>query len=228
MLHLCNMTKERYHQEVAELAQLHPTNPLLADLKKGHNVLSELYLTRAWQMYRATAPLPTVPSMAPIASPTAHNLAKDDILNDLFRKKGHIGREMRAMRTNQLLTAKTDTERKAAMQALDQKQSEWAAVQRSIRVVEATGQLPEAEPITPDMIVDYTTLTDFQLLAHLNSARASHSRTKAKIEKYDADVMQPKHPKYALWKQQEADLVRYENNKTYIQIEIEKRKNGKK
>lgn len=230
------MTEKRYFEEVSKIEKLDPGNIFLGRLRTAHTAVTEAYLVAAWKRVPKTATVAKVIEAAPIpALPTKKLKVDDDVLNSLFREKGHIGREMRKVRANRLLDAKSPAERKAVMRELDEMQGNWAIVQRKIRVYEQTGALPVAvannyatEQEAKEKVEDWGALSDLQLSSKLQSISVMASRLKTKIQKLDPSVMNPVHPFYPTWQKMEADLKRYEMDKRLVTVEIKKRKDGEK
>ena len=225
------MTSERYHKEVSEIAQLDPTNIFLPSLRAAHTAATEAYLSAAWKIVNSREAAKTNGSTGPVVSKPAN----PEAVNDLFRKKGHINREMRRIKATGLTIETPLQDRRRLMQQLDGMQAEWAVIQRQIRVWELTKELPtaaivahNAEATLQERIADLDTLSDLELSARLNTARACHSRKKSAIEKTDPSVMDPLHPKHKAWQRAETALVEYEHLETEInrRKEAAKQKNG--
>ena len=135
------MTEKRYFEEVKKIESLDPGNVFLPRLRGAHTAVTEAYLIAAWKRVPKTAQK-TVIVKEVEASPTPQYKKPridDDVLNSLFREKGHIHREMCKVRANRLLDAKSPAERKAVMRELDEMQGNWAIVQRKIRYMSKRG-----------------------------------------------------------------------------------------
>jgi hypothetical protein len=238
------MTEKRYFEEVNKIERLDPGNLFLPRLRGAHTAVTEAYLMAAWKRVPKTAKTIIVKEVESSPNTPRREIGTgqykkpkidDDVLNNLFREKGHIGREMRKVRANRLLDAKSPAERKAVMRELDEMQGNWAIVQRKIRVYEQTGALPvviantyATEQEAKEKVEDWAELSDMQLLSKLQSIRVCHSRLKKKIEGLDPSVMDAVHPFYKNWQKMEADLKRYELDKRLVEVEIKKRKDGEK
>lgn len=229
------MTEKRYKEEVAEIATLDPSNIFLPSLRagRGDSAASLAYLSAAWKIVREKNEAPL--SSAANPSATAMKTVTPEAVNDLFRRKGHLHREMCAMKCNALMAATTVAERKRVMLQLDEKQSEWATIQQQIRLWDNFKQIPiplsishNADASLQERLADLDKLTDLELAAKLNTARGSHSRKKAQIEKFPPSVMEEKHPQHKRWVKAETALKEYEREKLHIETEIKRRKEAAK
>ena len=232
------MTEKRYFEEVKKIESLDPGNVFLPCLRGTHTAVTEAYLVAAWKRVPKTAQKTVIVKEVEASSPPPQYKKPridDEVLNSLFREKGHIHREMCKVRANRLLDAKSPAERKAVMRELDEMQGNWAIVQRKIRVYEQTGALPvvvannyATEQEAKEIVEDWTTLSDIKLASKLQSLSTCYSRLKTKIENLDPSVMNAVHPFYPTWQKMEADLKRYELDKRLVRLEIKKRKDGEK
>lgn len=221
------MTEKRYKEEVAEIAKLDPSNIFLPSLREGHTAATEAYLSAAWKIVKRSP----LPPKGVTTEGVTNKVVHPEAVNDLFRRKGHINREMRSIKANELMTAATPAERKRIMLRLDEMQSEWAAIQRQIRVWEITKELPtsvviahDAEASLQERIANLEKLSDFELAGKLSTARTSLSRKKKQIEKFSPQVMEKAHPQHKQWQKAEIALKEYEREKMYLENEIKRRK----
>jgi hypothetical protein len=222
------MTEKRYLEEVEELSKLDPVNIFLKSLRNGHSIAAEAYLTAAWKIVEAK-------KQANATQDVAKKPTHPDIINDLFKRKGHLNREMRKIKATTLMVATTPLERKRIMLQLDEMQNEWAGIQQQIRLWEITKELPiatmaahNAEATLKERISDLNLLTDIELTSRLNTARACYSRKKTQVEKYPAAVMDMLHPQHRAWQKAEAKMCEYEREKLYLETELNRRKEGSK
>jgi hypothetical protein len=229
------MTEKRYKEEVAEIATLDPSNIFLRSLRtgRGDSSASVAYLSAAWKIVREKTANTTSNEANGTATPD--KAPTPEAVNDLFRRKGHLHREMCATKCNALMTATTVAERKRVMRQLDEKQSEWATIQQQIRLWDNFKQIPtplsiihNADASLQERLANLDKLTDLELAAKLNTARGSHSRKKAQIEKFAPSVMEEKHPQHKQWVKAETALKEYEREKLHIETEIKRRKEAAK
>ena len=229
------MTEKRYHEEVAEIAKIHPSNIFLKSLRAGHTSATEAYLVAAWQLVPKDAVSKEPQPSQRVPSVLIQEKQKNDhpeAVNDLFRAKGHIHREMRKIKATDLMAAQTVQERRVIMHKLDEMQDEWAVVQRRIRVWEVTKVVPEAviiahnaEASFEERVANLDSLTDLELSGRLATARTSVSRMKSRIEKFTPGAMEKAHPQHKKWLDNEQKLRTYEREKLHIEAALKRRKN---
>lgn len=232
------MTHERFKKEVSEIETLDPTNIFLSSLKRAHTVASEAYLEAAWKMVAGipvserTTPS-VLPEKLPNAPPSRPKRTDDETLNGLFRRKGHIGREMRRVRL-ELHTADTQNDRANIMADLDSRQAELADLSHQVRYYEEFGKLPKPKmSITTDISAetvdndeDLTLLSDMDLVAALAVASSSLSRVLREIGKIDPSVMDDmKNPRHDFWRKKEKQRSMWERRKLRLTKEKNQRKN---
>jgi len=218
------MTVERFTAEVNEVRRLDPQSPYLSKLMT-HSFVAEAYLAAAWKRIHAQPIVVQGVKAVPIVE-------KDDTFDRLTRAKSHIRNQMRTYRIHVLLAAKTDSERKTAMEALDAMQVEWSQADEKVQYYLKTGKEKpvEREVVSESEQETFTpgALTDLELAAQLNVCRASISRLERKIvERTKADaalLSNPKHPLVQRWQQWEASLKLYRHRKGLIENELQMRK----
>jgi hypothetical protein len=224
------MTEERYLKEVSEIKKIDPDNLFLKTLQIGYSSVNEVYLNAAWKIANKKLKNKAEPSNSH-SQPTNLNL---DYLNELFRKKGHIGRQMRQIKATQLNTASNKAERKAIMIELDKLQDEWAIIHRQVKIYEATGEISDVQKVNhnadatlEERIADLKTVSDLSLADRLNSVRANLSRKIKEIEKMSPKTLTKESKNHKKWLKCEEQKTRYEREKLHIETEIKRRKEQK-